>query len=121
MSLKVSRCLPFVVSLFLIFATLPASAQSIPCAAITRNPQALQALVSAHAEDAGSGSAGQDDLINAIGLQRLHFDPIVIQPGDALYMEVRGRDFSVKAQLANGDFMAFDSKPTSSYEEWHQA
>jgi len=53
-------------------------------------------------------------------LERLQFSPIVIQPGDALYIEYRGRDFTIDADFANGDRTAFDSSPQGSYEQWRK-
>ena len=105
MSLKVSRCLPSF--LLVLFAThLPVNAQSVPCSAITRNPLLLEALLDSHSKD--SDSDLQDDTINAAQLERLQFSSIVIQPGDALYMEYKGRDFSIDADFASGERTAFD-------------
>ena len=82
MSVKVSRCfLSFLLVLFA--AQLSIKAQSVPCAAITRNPLVLEALLDSHS--IGSDSDLQDDTINAAQVERLQFNPIVIQPGDALY------------------------------------
>src|SRR5437764_10972827 len=109
MGLKVSCCLPSLV-LFVLFATqLPVNAQSVPCAAITRNPLVLEALLDSHSKEAESNL--QDDTINAAQLARLHFSPIIIQPGDALYVEYRGRDFVINADFASGERTEFDSSP----------
>src|SRR6185437_3693149 len=117
MSLKVSCCLSSAVLLLVFFAAqLPMKAQSVPCAAITRNPLVLEALLDSHSKD--SGSDLQDGTINAAQLEHLQFGPIVIQPGDALYVEYRGRDFTVNAGFANGDRTEFDSSPKGSYEQW---
>src|SRR5205809_6865488 len=107
MSLKVSRCLLSLV-VFVLFATqLPVNAQSVPCSAITRNPLVLEALLDSHSKDADADVP--EDTINAAQLERLQFAPIVIQPGDALYIEYRGRDFTVDADFASGERTAFDS------------
>ncbi len=119
MGLKVCRCLSSTVLLLVFFATqLPMNAQSVPCAAITRNPLVLEALLDAHSQDAGPDVL--DDTINAAQLERLQFSPIVIQPGDALYMEYRGRDFTIDADFASGERTAFDPSPKGSYEQWRK-
>lgn len=119
MDLKVSRCLPFFVLLLVLFASqLSANAQSVPCAAITRNPLVLEALLDSHSND--SEPELHDGTINAAQLEHLQFIPIVIQPGDALYMEYRGRDFTVDADFASGERTAFDSSPKGSYEQWRK-
>ena len=82
--MKVSGWLISFVFLPVLIATqLPMNAQSVPCAAITRNPLVLEALLDAHSQDAGPDVL--DDTINTAQLERLQFSPIVIQPGDALY------------------------------------
>jgi len=117
MSLKVSRCLPsFLLVLFAM--KLSVNAQSVPCAAITRNPLVLEALLDSHSKD--SDSDLQDDTINAAQLERLQFNAIVIQPGDALYMEYRGKDFRIDADFASGERTAFDSSPKGNYEQWRK-
>jgi RHS repeat-associated protein len=118
MSLKVSCCLSSFVLFMLFAAQLPMNAQSVPCSAITRNPQVLEALLDSHSKDADADL--QDDTINASQLERLHFSAIVIQPGDALYMEYRGRDFTVDADFANGERTEFESSPKGSYEQWRK-
>jgi hypothetical protein len=50
----------------------------------------------------------------------LQFGPIVIQSGDALYVEYRGRDFTVNADFASGEKTEFDSSPKGSYEQWRK-
>ena len=117
MGLKVSRCLPLFV-FFILFAAQWLSGQSVPCAAITRNPQVLEALLDSHSQNADADFA--DYTIHAAQLERLQFSPIVIQPGDALYMEYRGRDFTVDAEFASGEGTAFDSSPKGSYEQWRR-
>jgi RHS repeat-associated protein len=118
MGLKVSRCLPLFVLSGLFATQLPVAAQSIPCSAITRNPLVLEALLDSHSED--DEDAGPGDTINAAQLEHLQFSPILIQPGDALYVEYRGRDFTVDADFASGERTAFDSSPKGSYEEWRK-
>jgi hypothetical protein len=117
MSLKVSRCLPsFLLVLFAM--KLSVNAQSVPCAAITRNPLVLEALLDSHSKD--SDSDLQDDTIDAAQLERLQFNAIVIQPGDALYMEYRGKDFTIDADFASGERTAFDSSPKGNYQQWRK-
>lgn len=118
MGLKISRRLPFLVLFFLFAAQLPVCAQSVPCAAITRNPLVLEALLDSHSKEAGSNL--QDETINAAQLGRLRFSPIIIQPGDALYVEYRGRDFVIKADFASGERTEFDSSPKGSYDQWRK-
>lgn len=120
MSSKVSRWfLPFLNFVLAVLIVLPsANAQSVPCAAITRNPLVLEALLDSHSNDAETGI--EDDTLTAAGLAHLQFNPIVIQPGDALYVEYRGRDFTVNADFANGEMTAFDSSPKGSYEQWRK-
>src|SRR6266404_6267668 len=117
MSLKVSRCLPSFL-LILVATQLPVNAQSVPCSAITRSPLVLETLLHSHSKD--SDSDLQDDTINAAELGRLQFNPIVIQPGDALYMEYKGRDFTIDADFVSGERTAFDSSPKGSYEQWRK-
>jgi RHS repeat-associated protein len=78
----------------------------------------LEALLDSHSKEAESGV--QDSPIHAAQLERLQFSPIVIQPGDALYIEYRGRDFTVNADFASGETTAFDSSPQGSYEQWRK-
>src|SRR5438874_11002667 len=106
MGLKASRCLPLFVLFVLLAAQLPVAAQSVPCAAITRNPLVLEALLDSHSDAA---SELQDDTINAAQLARLYFSPIAIQPGDALYIEYRGKDFIINAAFASGERTEFES------------
>src|SRR5215472_150815 len=98
--------------------TVAGHAQSVPCAAITRNPQVLVALLDSHSKDADADR--QDDTITATQLAHLQFSPIVIQPGDALYMEYRGRDFVINAEFASGERTEFDASPRASYEQWRK-
>jgi RHS repeat-associated protein len=91
--------------------------QTVPCAAITRNPLVLEALLDSHSNDA---EPAMDDTIASTQLERLQFNAIVIQPGDALYVEYKGRDFTVHADFASGDMTAFDSSPKGSYEQWRK-
>src|SRR2546423_4240624 len=118
MSLKVPRCLPLCVFFVLFSTQSPVAAQSIPCSAITRNPLVLEALLDSHSKDADADL--EDDTINAAQLEHLQFNPIVIQPGDALYMEYRGRDFTVNAGFASGERTEFDSSAKGSYEQWRK-
>ena len=99
---------------------LAASAQAVPCAAITRNPQVLEALIDSHSSAEHTGSSAEDPSIRAADLNHLTFSPIVIQPGDALYVESRGKDFTITARYANGDFADFDSSPKASNEQWRK-
>src|SRR5205809_4163260 len=117
MGLKVSRCLPSFVLSVLFVSQLPLNAQSIPCAAITRNSLVLEALLDSHSDAA---SELRDDTINAVQLGRLQFSPIGIQPGDALYIEYRGKDFVINADFASGERTEFDSSPKGSYEQWRK-
>jgi RHS repeat-associated protein len=112
-----SSFLPFA-ALFVLFGNVLGNAQSVPCYAITRNPLVLEALLDSHSQDTDSDL--QDDTINAAQLEHLQFSPIFIQPGDALYMEYRGRDFTVDADFASGERTAFDSSPKGSYEQWRK-
>lgn len=119
--MKVSRCflsLVLLLVLVVLASHLPMNAQSVPCSAITRNPLVLEALLDSHSQDSDSDLL--DDTINAAQLEHLQFKPIVIQPGDALYVEYRGRDFTVDADFASGERTAFDSSPKGSYEEWRK-
>lgn len=109
--------LPFAV-LFVFSGNVHGNAQSVPCYAITRNPLVLEALLDSHSQDTDSDL--QDATINAAELEHLQFNPIVIQPGDALYMEYRGKDFTVDANFASGERTAFDSSPKGSYEQWRK-
>jgi RHS repeat-associated protein len=118
MSLKLRRLLPFFVALFFAFGQLPTLAQSVPCSAITRNPLVLEGLLDSHSNDEDMDVP--EGTIHAAQLEQLQFTPIVIQPGDALYLEYRGRDFTISADFANGDRAAFDSSPRGSYEEWRR-
>ncbi len=119
MGLKVSRCLPAAVLLLVfIAAQLPMQAQSVPCSAITRNPLVLEALLDSHSIDGDYDL--QDDTINATQLEHLQFSPIIIQPGDALYMEYKGKDFTIDADFAGGERTAFDSSPKGNYEQWRK-
>jgi RHS repeat-associated protein len=77
----------------------------------------LEALIDAHSEDA---APDQDQIISADDLMRLKFTSIVVQPGDALYVEYRGKDFKVAIKYDNGDFLAFDSSPKASDEQWRK-
>ena len=79
----------------------------------------LEALLDSHSKDDADADL-QDDTINAAQLEHLRFSPIVIQPGDALYVEYRGRDFTVSADFASGERTAFDSSPKGSYEQWRK-
>jgi RHS repeat-associated protein len=115
MRLKVSVWLPF---LFILSAFSYANAQSVPCAAITRNPQVLEALLDSHSNDAEEGR--DEGTITVAGIEHLHFNAISIQPGDALYVEYRGRDFTVTADFASGEMIAFDASPKGSYEQWRK-
>lgn len=116
--MKVSpRFLPFAV-LFVLSGNVQSNAQSVPCYAITRNPLVLEALLDSHSQDTDSDL--QDATINAAELEHLQFNPIVIQPGDALYMEYRGKNFTVDADFASGERTAFDSSPRGSYEQWRK-
>src|SRR6266481_2826005 len=119
MGLKVSRCFPSAVLLLIFFAAqLSMQAQSVPCFAITRNPLVLEALLDSHSKD--SDSDLQDETIDATQLEHLQFSAIVIQPGDALYMEYRGKDFTIDADFASGERTAFDSSPKGNYEQWRK-
>jgi RHS repeat-associated protein len=117
MSLKLRRLLPFFVALFFASGQLPTFAQSVPCSAITRNPLVLEGLLDSHSNDEDMNVP--EGTIHAAQLEQLQFTPIV-QPGDALYLEYRGRDFAISADFANGDRAAFDSSPRGSYEEWRR-
>ena len=123
---KLERVLPMKVSssflpfaaLFVLSGNVQGNAQSVPCYAITRNPLVLEALLDSHSQDTDSDL--EDDTINAAQLEHLQFTPIVIQPGDALYLEYRGRDFTVDANFASDERTAFDSSPKGSYEQWRK-
>lgn len=118
--MRIPRSYPLIALMFIVSATtLPSRAQSIPCAAITRNPQVLESLLDSHSKEDADADL-QDDTINAAQLEHLKFSPIVIQPGDALYVEYRGRDFTVDADFTSGDRTAFDSSPKGSYEQWRK-
>src|SRR5579864_948412 len=115
------RLTPWLCLLALVLTTAIAvplsSAQSVPCAAITRNPQALDALLSTHSKATDSEAS----TVLSIGeLEHLRFNPIVIQPGDALYVEYRGESFDLAAHLANGDVIAFDSATKARSDQWRK-
>jgi RHS repeat-associated protein len=78
----------------------------------------LEALLDSHSQSAGADL--QDDTISTTQLERLHFKPIVIQPGDALYLEYRGKDFTIDADFASGERTEFDSSPKASYDQWRK-
>lgn len=90
-------------------------AQSVPCSSITRNPQVLEALIEARSEE-----QQPNDTITASELPELRFTPIIVQPGDALYVEYKGKAFTVYAEYAGGGMTAFDAPPKASYEEWRK-
>jgi len=77
----------------------------------------LEALLDFHSDAA---SELQDDTINAAQLARLYFSPIAIQPGDALYIEYRGKDFIINAAFASGERTEFESSLNGSYEQWRK-
>jgi len=117
--MRIVRWLVLLNTILTVSIVLPsANAQAVPCAAITRNPLVLEALLDSHTSDAEAGV--ENDTINAAGLAHLQFSPIVIQPGDALYVEYRGRDFTINANFASGEMTAFDSSPRGSYEQWRR-
>jgi RHS repeat-associated protein len=107
----------FLIAIYL-FSTLALHAQSTPCASITRAPQVLEALTDEHSQT--EGSSAQEEAISAADMTRLKFTPIVIQAGDALYVEYRGKDFTINAQYANKDFTSFDSPAKASNEQWRK-
>jgi hypothetical protein len=75
MSLKVSRwflLLNFVLAVSMVLPS--ANAQSVPCAAVTRNPLVLEALLDSHSNDAEARI--EDDTVTAAGLAHLRFNPI---------------------------------------------
>ena len=115
MSLKVAPYFSRIIVLLVFFSQLQVNAQTVPCSAITRNPLVLEALLDAHSNDEGADP--EDGTINAAQLEHLQFSPIVIQPGDALYVEYEGRDFTVEANFASGEKTAFDSSPKGGYEQ----
>ncbi|HEY6350542.1 MAG TPA: RHS repeat-associated core domain-containing protein [Candidatus Angelobacter sp.] len=92
-------------------------AQSVPCAAITRNPKALDALLNSYQKDADADSG---NTITIGALEAFRFNPIVIQPGDALYLEYQGEPFDLKAHLANGDVIDFDSASQARPDQWRK-
>lgn len=110
-------CLLPTLALTLFASTLPGRAQSVPCAAITRNPHVLDALLNSRSTAADSDSA---PIITISRLQQLHFNPIAIQPGDALYVEYRGEPFDLTAHLANGDVIGFDSAVKARPDQWRK-
>jgi RHS repeat-associated protein len=104
----------------IVFWKIAGSAQSVPCAAITQNPQVLKVLIDSHSEAEESQSSMQPDAINAAHLDHLRFAPVAIRPGDALYVEYRGKGFTINAKFASGDFTAFDAPPRASNEQWRK-
>ncbi|HEY6252020.1 MAG TPA: RHS repeat-associated core domain-containing protein [Candidatus Angelobacter sp.] len=94
-----------------------AAAQTVPCAAITRNPQALDALLDSYSKATDSDSS---TILTIAALEHLRFSPIAIQPGDTLYVEYRGEPFDLKAHLANGDVIDFDSASEARPDQWRK-
>jgi RHS repeat-associated protein len=110
------------VGLLVVAASFPVHAQ-IPCTAITRNPQLLELLVEvqAAAERVAEAHAELEQALKPSDFADLRFGPVALQPGDALYVEYKGRDFSILAHYRSGDITAFDSSPKGSFEEWRKA
>lgn len=106
--------------LVLMISGVAAQAQAVPCAAITHNPHVLEALIDNHSSTEGAGSPADGQIMSAADLKHLAFSPIVVQPGDALYVESRGKDFTIRVDYANGDFAAFDSSPKASDDQWRK-
>ena len=114
--MKTFRRLSFLSALLAVSALASsAHAQSLPCAAITRNPQALKAMLDSHSQSVSS------DTMTLATMEHMHFNPVVLQAGDALYMEYRGKDFSVNAHFASGEFLTFDSTPAATEQQWRKA
>lgn len=103
-------------ALLLAIAVPVSPAQSIPCAAITRNPQALDALLATYSKATDSESS---TVLTIAELEHLRFN-IVIQPGDALYVEYRGEPFDLTGHLANGDLIFFDSASKARLDQWRK-
>jgi len=102
-----------------ILMTVSLNAQ-VPCSAITRNPQVLEALLASEPNDYAAENAPADVTTTAGQLSELQFSPIVVQAGDALYLEYRGRDFTVYAEYAGGSMTAFDAPEKASFDEWRK-
>jgi RHS repeat-associated protein len=118
MKLKMSVLPCLLLLVFAAVIAVPGSlAQSVPCAAITRNPQALDALLDAYSRATDSDSS---TILTINELEHLHFNPIVIQPGDALYVEYRGEPFDLTGHLANGDLIFFDSASKARPDQWRK-
>src|SRR5437016_4674896 len=98
------RLLVVVLALFLC----QSHAQSLPCAAITRNPQVVDALMEMNQQD----DAGTEPVsIPAKALRDLKFGAIAVEPGDGLYIEYKGRDFTIYTEYAGRHNGAIDSPP----------
>jgi hypothetical protein len=78
----------------------------------------LEVLTDEHSR--AEESPAQEEPISAADMTRLKFRPIVIQAGDALYVEYRGTGFTINAQYANKDFTSFDSPAKASSEQWRK-
>lgn len=117
MNFRMSPWLAFLAVLSAFLTVSFSAAQSVPCAAATRNPQVLDRLLNSHSTAADSDSA---KIITISGLQHLRFNPITIQPGDAIYVEYRGEPFDLTAHLANGDVIGFDSASRAQPDQWRR-
>src|SRR5205807_2785962 len=85
------------------------SAQSVPCAAITRNPQVLEALLDSHSKDADTDSDSRDDAINAVELQHLHFAPTPRLVCTTLERDITGLPWAASYSLIHSFFRSKNS------------
>jgi len=104
---------------FLCGTFVPSKAQ-VPCSAVTRNPQMLEMLVDEQRAIEAREQMEAESVVEAVELSQLKFAPITIQPGDALYAEYKGKNFTIHADYLGGDTTAFDVPSQASEEHWRK-
>lgn len=112
------RLLP-VTLLTVLTYSVPVAAQ-VPCSAITKNPLVLEALIGNHLAAERELAPQEERILIAAEIDTLKFEPVPVQPGDALYVEYRGRAFTFFAGFRSGDMIAFDSPPKADGEQWRR-
>src|SRR6266481_213843 len=105
--------------IFIYGAVIPAKAQ-LPCSAITRNPQMLEGLMDEQRAIEAREQMEAQSVVEAVELSSLKFAPIAIRPGDALYVEYMGKNFTINAEYSGGDNTAFDVPAQASEEQWRK-
>jgi len=95
------------------------SSAQVPCSSITRNPRVLQVLLDHQLAAEGEPQAIEPEL-SPTELTLLRFSPLLVQEGDALYVEYRGTQFTLSAEYASGDVTAFDAPPRASNDQWRK-